>query len=362
MSRTQLQAPGLPAKIATVERETGLPKETLRVWERRYGFPLPERDGGGERVYPPEQVEKLRVISRLLDRGIRPGQLMRLPLAELIERLEAREPVAAAGAREAPGSSLTPTVEEAIGLLKGYDEIGLQGHLARVLLRLGLQRFVIEFAARLNEVVGDAWSRGEIAVSQEHIYAEQMQHLLRQGIGSIPPGARGPSVLLTTLPGEEHQLGLLMAHVCLVIEGARCISLGVQTPAWDIAQAALRQQIDVVGLSFSEALKLNVAYDMLEDMRARLPENVELWAGGTLWTRARRPIRGVRFLPQLTQIPGVLAAHRGSRAVEPPGGSPTGQPTGPVIAQGRIGAAAAGSQPAGATTAMALSSARRTRA
>ena len=306
-----------PASIATVERETGLSKDTLRVWERRYGFPDPQRDRRGERVYPPEQIEKLRVISRLLDRGMRPGQVMKLPLPTLIERFQASEPVPEAGASEVPGGALAPMMREAIERLKACDEPGLRAHLSRVLLRLGLQRFVIELAAPLNELVGEAWSRGEIAVGQEHVYTEQMQHLLRAGTGAIVPRDRAPSVMLTTLPGEEHQLGLLMAQGCLLAEGARCISLGVQTPAWDIAESARRHGIDVVGLSFSEALRLKAAHDMLEDLRQRLPAEVDLWAGGKLWTRARRPPQGVRFVTRLTQIPAVLAAHRVSRAGRP---------------------------------------------
>ena len=35
--------------IAGAERATGLSKDTLRVWERRYGFPTPHRDAAGER-------------------------------------------------------------------------------------------------------------------------------------------------------------------------------------------------------------------------------------------------------------------------------------------------------------------------
>ena len=35
--------------IAAVERDTGLSKDTLRIWERRYGFPSPQRDALGER-------------------------------------------------------------------------------------------------------------------------------------------------------------------------------------------------------------------------------------------------------------------------------------------------------------------------
>jgi methanogenic corrinoid protein MtbC1 len=311
MSRTTRLAPE-DATIAAVERETGLSKDTLRVWERRYGFPLPNRDSRGERVYPPDQIVKLRLISRLLDRGMRPGQLMGLPLQALIERAQAPEPAGAAASGESPNGELAPLLQETIRLLQSYDEAGMRAHFSRVLLRLGLQRFVVEFVAPLNELVGEGWSRGEIAVSQEHVYAEQMQHLLRQGIGSIPAGVEQPSVMLTTLPGEQHQLGLLMTHVCLAAEGARCISLGVQTPAWDIAQAVERQGIDVVGLSFSEALRLNVAYEMLEDLRGRLPERVVVWAGGKLWTRARRPVPGVRFVPLLTQIPEVIAEYRKS--------------------------------------------------
>ena len=45
--------------IGAVERETGLSKDLLRMWERRYGFPQPVRDPHGDRRYPIAQVEKL---------------------------------------------------------------------------------------------------------------------------------------------------------------------------------------------------------------------------------------------------------------------------------------------------------------
>ena len=60
----------LTFSIAGVERDTGLAKDTLRVWERRYGFPQPGRDAFGERAYGLQDVEKLRVIKRLLDQGL----------------------------------------------------------------------------------------------------------------------------------------------------------------------------------------------------------------------------------------------------------------------------------------------------
>ena len=59
----------LEYSIAAVERDTGLSKDVLRMWERRYGFPQPGRDANGERSYPADQVERLRLIKRLMEQA-----------------------------------------------------------------------------------------------------------------------------------------------------------------------------------------------------------------------------------------------------------------------------------------------------
>jgi len=63
----------LRLNISAVERETGLSKDVLRMWERRYGFPKPLRDDNGERQYTVAEIAKLRGIKRLMDVGMRPG-------------------------------------------------------------------------------------------------------------------------------------------------------------------------------------------------------------------------------------------------------------------------------------------------
>ena len=60
----QARSPGF--NIGAVERETGLSKDLLRMWERRYGFPSPARDPMGERQYSLDEVSKLRAIKRLM--------------------------------------------------------------------------------------------------------------------------------------------------------------------------------------------------------------------------------------------------------------------------------------------------------
>lgn len=293
-----------PASIATVERDTGLSKDTLRIWERRYGFPSPMRDSNGERVYPAEQLEKLRVIRRLMDSGLRPGAVVAEPLSALHARVKALP------ARVPRAEGESGAAAEALRLLKAHQSAELRQLLAHALMQRGLQRFVIEVVAPLNEQVGNAWIAGELQIFEEHLYAEQLQQLLRHALGSLSHGAQGPRILLTTLPGEQHKLGLLMAEACLTVEGAQCISLGIQTPAWDIVQAARAHQVDIVGLSFSAAIPLKAARAGLTDLRKSLDRNIALWAGGSVWQRKHKPIPGVRMMPSLTAIPEALQAWR----------------------------------------------------
>jgi DNA-binding transcriptional MerR regulator/methylmalonyl-CoA mutase cobalamin-binding subunit len=295
--------------ISVVERETGLSKDTLRVWERRYGFPQPTRDANGERSYPVEQVDRLRLIRRLMDQGIRPGKIVAAPMEVLSAHLEE--------AHDGEDSSQSESAQsrEVLALIKAHQATELREFLGMMLLRLGLKRFVTEVIAPLNRVVGTEWAQGRIAIFEEHFYTEQVQHLLRHAIGSIPHSTGRPRVLLTTLPGEEHQLGLLMAHACLAVEGAQCVSLGLQTPAREISQAAIAHCADVVGISFSTAIQVGAAMASLADLRRQLDTGIALWAGGSLWQRSRRRIDGVEMIPSLTDIPRVLDAWRANHGL-----------------------------------------------
>ena len=298
------------AGIATVERDTGLSKDTLRVWERRYGFPNPSRDSNGERVYTAEQFGKLRVLRRLIDSGIRPGEIVAEPLHVLAARVQALPPRIPRTEGEAMVASA------ALRLLKSHQVDELRAFLSRSLMQLGLQRFVLEVAAPLNELVGNAWIEGDLQIFEEHLYAEQMQHLLRQAIASLAQGAQSPRVLLTTLPGEKHRLGLLMAEACFSVEGAQCISLGVETPAWDIVQAAKAHRVDIVGLSFSQAMPLKAAHEGLSELRERVDRKCALWAGGSLWQRTRKDIPGVTIIASLAAIPDALQSWRKQHVVD----------------------------------------------
>jgi len=176
--------------------------------------------------------------------------------------------------------------------------------LSQWLLRLGLARFVIEVVAPLNTQVGEAWMQRELEIFEEHIYSEAIQSVLRPAILSIPVAAEAgcPRVLLTTLPGEAHGLGLLMVEALLALEGCQCLSLGTQTPLPDIVKAAAVHRSDVVALSFTGFLPARQVLDGLTRLRALLPEPLELWVGGTSQSLRRRQLPGVRRVAGLGEI------------------------------------------------------------
>jgi MerR family transcriptional regulator, light-induced transcriptional regulator len=292
----------LAQNISAVERETGLSKDVLRMWERRYGFPKPARDDNGERQYAVAETAKLRAIKRLMDIGVRPGKIIGLALDELNALANARAPL-----RMEPAPAMERDV---LAMLKMHDAIALQNMLAQWLMRHGLQRFVTETLAPLNRLVGEAWMRGELHVFEEHLYTEQVQGSLRTAINTFPRQVGHPRVLLTTLPNEQHGLGLLMVEALLVPEGAQCVSLGPQTPLDDVRRAAVAHAIDIVALSFSAAFPVRQATDSLARLRRHLPPPVALWAGGDMTRRVRKTLPGVVLLPDLVASVAALRSWR----------------------------------------------------
>ena len=294
--------------IAAVERDTGLSKDTLRVWERRYGFPQPGRDGAGDRSYPADQVERLRTIRRLMDAGHRPGRIVGLAPLELKALAGAEPPLVRPMAGHAP-DGMAEQVLEGLRAVEQHDMYALRQMLGQSALRMGLVRFVTALVAPLTTAVGEAWMQGRIQVYEEHLYTECMTGVLRNAIAAVPaPSSEAaPRVLLTTLPQEAHGLGLLMAQALLALEGCHCLSLGPQTPIADIVLAAQAERTDIVALSFSPVMGAQAVHAGLNTLRAQLAPTVQIWAGGRGAARGVRGLAGVHALPSLADLhPQVL--------------------------------------------------------
>jgi len=350
MDTTLNQRP-LMMSIAAVERDTGLSKDTLRVWERRYAFPQPVRDAQGERCYPLDQIEKLRLIKRLLDVGHRPSRLVGLPMDDLqalSERSADAQGLSGPTRRRGPGradadtdyteaavprngrahllscdSAPTwnertqadqphPWVDLCLAHVDKHDPLALRTDLARGLSHLGLARFIAELASPLLVAIGNGWLRGRFQIYQEHWVSHYVQQTLHAAIQAfpLPRAAVTPRVLLSTLPGEHHSLGLLMVESWLCLEEAQPINLGPQTPMWDLVHAVQTCQADVVALSFSPHAPPQMIQDGLSDLRSKLPSKVELWVGGSHPMLQRKPPEGVQVIHDMSGLSSAIALWR----------------------------------------------------
>jgi methanogenic corrinoid protein MtbC1 len=305
MVQPSRQASGMP--IAAVEQATGIARATLRIWERRYGFPHPGRDLRDERCYQAEEVEKLRLIAALVARGLRPGRLV--PMA-------AEQLAALAGATADPKPS-APSAggngeDQVLGLLRRHDTEGLAGHLEESIRSLGLAGFIMQRMPALNEQVGACWARGMLQVYEEHLYTEVVAQLVHHALAQLPAAgaAARPHVLLATFSAEAHGLGLLMAQALLAAQGCHCTSLGVRLPVAQLVSAAAAFDADIVGLSFSASQNPSQVLRGLEQLRGELPTRVAIWAGGKCPAVARRRVAGVQAVRDIAQVPAVLAAWR----------------------------------------------------
>ena len=73
--------------IGAVSRLTGLSDHTIRVWERRYEAVVADRSSSGRRVYSTADVEKLRLLKLLTDKGVAISGIANEPVENLKQRL-----------------------------------------------------------------------------------------------------------------------------------------------------------------------------------------------------------------------------------------------------------------------------------
>lgn len=289
------------APIAVVEQETGLSKDVLRKWEARYNYPVPGRDGHGNRIYSREQITRLRTVKRLMDRGFRPSRLFGMSPAEL-------DDLSRSTTLKVRGSNDSTAIPELMELLRKHQPLKLRAVLKRLLQAQGLELFVQDTIAPLSTAVGEAWSCGEIRVFEEHLYSDIAASALRQALETIDTAEGRPRILLTSLPGEAHSLGLLMAACLFTLRGAHCIYLGTEMPGEDIAVAAHAHEADAVALSFSSAFPARLIQPALVDLRKRLAQEVELIAGGE-GVKRQKQLEGILVLNNLGGIEEFVAKY-----------------------------------------------------
>jgi MerR family transcriptional regulator, light-induced transcriptional regulator len=288
--------------IQLVSRSSGITADTLRMWERRYGFPDPKRDVRGNRLYTDEDIERLQQVKRAMQAGFKPSEVVSKPLADVARLVSRVAPVHRSVDEQAAGSSLIDT------LVKG-NATRARSEIRRAALALGPRAFVVEYVAPLVAEIGRRWAAGRLEIHQEHLAADLLCTQLRALFSSFED-AGAPVVAMATLSGEHHQLGLWMAALYLVSEGASVRVLGPDLPAEEIVRAVHGLHANVAAVSISLSADLHAVRQDLSRMLALLPSSVELWAGGEASKQIKLRDRRFRATPTWRELDQELSRFR----------------------------------------------------
>jgi hypothetical protein len=295
--------PGGQLSIGALSAATGIPVDTIRSWERRYGFPVAERKPSGHRVYPLEAVPRLRRVAEAMRRGHRAAEVLGASdavLDALLEALPSLPGPAPVDHSADPGDLLQ--------LVGGFHADALKRALQSDWARLGPLQFLEQRAGPLLVEVGNAWSDGRLDVRHEHFASSVLGDFLRAVRAPLDDRAAGPVAALTTLPGELHGLGLQMCAVVFALAGWRALLLGVNTPVAQVAQLVREAPVSAVAISCIRRPRR----DALDALRARLPRRVPLLLGGS---GAPPSERGIEHLESLVALDRWLQKRSGDPAV-----------------------------------------------
>jgi DNA-binding transcriptional MerR regulator len=300
-SARQLPDQGL-LSIGALSTATGIPVDTIRTWERRYGFPVPQRKPSGHRVYALATVPRLQRVALAIGRGHRAAEVLAASDSALDSLLETipqwNEPAEAP--RQASASSGAAESEELLQLVRRFDSEGLRRRIEGDWARLGPLQFLERRATPLLRSVGDAWAEGSLDVRHEHFASAIVGDFLRAARLPLDERADGPVAALTTLPGELHGLGLEMAGLVFALAGWRSLFLGVNTPVPEIAALVREVPLGAVAVSCVQRVGAR-AVELLRSLRRRVPRHVPLLLGGTgIPASLRTP--GIHVFQDLTAL------------------------------------------------------------
>ena len=264
--------------IAVVARKTGLSPDTIRAWERRYQLVEPPRAASGVRMYSELDVVRIELArdATRLGHAIRHvaalsnAQLRRLIKRDAVDHFEI-----------VSNDSADAVITQTMVALRNFDFRAAERSLTAAALVLPNNEFALNVLAPLLRKVGEAWSAGDLEVSQEHALSQLVRNLtgslaLQQ---SYTENVAEPLVFATP-PGEQHEFGIALSALVAARTGFTVANLGLSLPAEEIARAARMLHAPTIVLgSMAPALDLGVPA-FLRTLVEATPPRIEVWLGG----------------------------------------------------------------------------------
>ena len=245
--------------VNEVEDRTKVPASTLRQWERRYGFPVPERSESGYRLYSDEDIRAIEAMKRRIAEGVPASRA-----AQLVQEMVA--PAESAGPR--PTDALRQAFTDALIDLddEGADKILSHAHALHP-----METVLAQIVQGALAEIGQRWHEGTLSTTTEHYATSYVQGRLRALLSAAGSNRRSPLVLVACAPLDQHELGALVLAVLLRRGGYRVSFFGANTPVDDLIETADRLSALAIMISATTMESVNELMRHRQSIRAAAP-------------------------------------------------------------------------------------------
>jgi DNA-binding transcriptional MerR regulator/methylmalonyl-CoA mutase cobalamin-binding subunit len=283
--------------IRTVSTLTGVNPITLRAWERRHGLIRPTRTATGHRVYTRADIDTVRRILALVDSGVTIGHVS--------EAL-------AAQARTAPATDEGPWVRarvQMVDAISRFDEARLETLYNELLAVHTIEEVTARLLLPLLVDLGQRWDNHPGGIAEEHFFGLYMRIKLGARLHHRSRAVVGPKLVAACLPGEHHEIGLLLFALAAHEQGYRMVLLGANMPLDQLAYAAQRTQAAGIVLSSSIEMPVSLHTQALPTLVRDVA--VPVFVGGPTSVHQQQELSAAGAIPLGTDITrGLRQLHR----------------------------------------------------
>src|SRR4026207_836851 len=250
-------------RIHRVAKLTGLSKDVIRVWERRYGLVKPSRSSNRYREYSDEEVALLRGVKAQMEQGATIGALAAEGHDPLIARMRVATPVSAE--EQKPHERL---IDDLVGSLDPLDKAGFERRLNGAVAVIPFEEAVHRILRPLQRRVGELWHEGRLNIAVEHYVTKIIQQKLFSVMNQLPVNEFGPRILIACPEGETHEIGAQAVAYIAAARGCHVYYLGPDLPNSDLVTFCETIKPDLVLLSLTDIKPEAVVLQQLKELES----------------------------------------------------------------------------------------------
>jgi DNA-binding transcriptional MerR regulator/methylmalonyl-CoA mutase cobalamin-binding subunit len=262
-------------RIHRVAKLTGLSRDVIRVWERRFEILKPTRGANRYRNYSDEDVALLRFLKEQLDTGASIGELSKLGREELLNRARASAPQASF-----VDNAFSKLLQELLSSLSPFNRVIFEKRLNGAVAVIPFEEALHGILLPLQEQVGELWHDGHLDVAIEHYVTRQIQQKLFSAMNQLPVAEFGAKVVVACPPGEEHDIAAFAVAYRCRVRGCRVHYLGANVPLVSLTRLCEQVEPDLTIMSFPVALLEANATELVQALADEVHPASDLAVGG----------------------------------------------------------------------------------